>query len=406
MLWQITKWLIFIAIALLAFFALRQFLKPSVDTQQLIFATVQQGDLENTFSARGLVKPESEILLTSPLSTKIKSVLIEAGASLKKGNTILQLDTEFAALEYSKLKDELLVKENNVNRLELSLQKNIRDIELDNKIKQLEVKNLQAQVQDLIHLHHIGGATQEEVDQAKQNEEIARLQLQKLENELNYRNSSFKADVRNEELQSAIQEKVLNELGKKIALTQVKAPASGVLTWVNQAIGTQVEVGSPLAKIANLSSFTIEGTASDRFSENILIGLPVRIRVNREYINGQISQILPNIENNTVQFKVQLEQANSPLLKANMQVELFIVEDRNDNTLFVTKGSAYKGGKTQEFFVLEGDQLVKREVEIGITNMNNVEILSGLEAGDQIVINDNDQLRNKDIISLKTKEDE
>ncbi len=384
----------------LAIFAIRTLIAPKANQEQIVFATVTRGDLENTFTARGLVKPETELLLTSPISTTISKVFLEPGSQVKPGTTIISLNTEAATLEYSKLQDELKMKNNNVNRLQLSLQKNIRDIEIDHQIKELEVKNYQAQWNDIVRLQEIGGATQDEVEQAKQRLQIAQLEQQKLDNELNYRKSSFEADVKNEELQSSIQEKVLSELDRKIRLTNVTSPVSGVLTWVNQAIGTQVDTGSPLARIANLNSFSIEGTASDRFAEKIAVGLPVRIKINKEFLNGFISQILPNIENNTVQFRVQLDEPSSPLLKPNMQVELFIVEDTRSNTLILRKGAAYKGGKVQDFYVKKGDQLVQTPIEIGITNVNNIEIIGGANEGDVIAISDLSKYNNQKTIQL------
>lgn len=379
----------------------RKTLSKKVALSDVIVATVKQGDLENTISATGLVVPSSEVLVTSPLSSKIKSLALKNGDEVKPGSVIMRLDTEFAQLEYSRLQDELKMKENNVNRLQLTLNRNIRDIELDNQIKDLELQSLKAQLADAKRLLEIGGATEEEVERATQSVEIAKLEKKKLENELNYRRASIDADVRNEQLQSSIQEKVMNQLGKKIAKTKVVSPANGVITWINKNIGTQVDEGAPLARIANLSDFTIEATASDMHAKKIEVGLPVRVRINQEYLDGMISQILPSVENNTVTFNVELADANSELLKANMRVEVFIVESKKENTVYMMNGLGYRGGKSQEFFVVQGDQLVKRELQIGLTNNQNIEILSGAQPGDQVVVSDMKRFEEQKVIELK-----
>lgn len=327
---------------------------------------------------------------------------MKEGESVETGSTIMSLDTEFATLEYSKLQDELKMKENNVKRLQLNLEKNLRDIEIDNGIKDLELRGLQAKLKDAQRLLRIGGGTDEEIQQIEQRIAIGNLQKQKLENELNYRKASLDSDVKNEQLQSSIQKKVLNELGKKIKLTAVKAPNNGVITWMNTEIGTQVTEGQELVKIAQLNNFNIIGTASDIHTEKINIGLPVRVRINNEILNGRVEQILPSVKNNTVQFRVQLDAPDSKLLRAHMKVELAIVEGSKDNAIYMKNTRAYKGGRTQDFYVQDGENLVRRRCRIGITNNKYIEIVDGLNVGDQVVISDMTRYEDQDIIPYKT----
>lgn len=395
------RWSLIAVGIIVAFWFLRKAITPKISSKDVVVATVQEGYLENSFSARGTVKPASEIVLTAPLSTQIKEVLIESGTNVKRGDRIIRLNDEESSLEYRKLEDELSLKQNNVSRLQLTLQKNIRDIELDNKIQDLEIKSLRAKLEDAKRLFEISGTTQEDVEQAQQNLDIAILQKQKLENELKFRNASYEADVYNEELQSSIQKNVLNQLGSKIRKTIVISPVNGVLTWINDEVGSQVSEGAPVARISNLSSYYIEGTASDRYSEQLKIGDPVNVRINRDYLNGYVEQILPSVQNNSITFRVALEQPDSDLLKNNMTVELFVVMDEIENTTYVERGSGYKGGKVQDMYVVEGDKLVKKSIEFGITNLNNVEIINGALPGDRIVISDMAEYQGRNSIPLK-----
>src|SRR5699024_6929563 len=217
-----------------------------LEISRLLTGTAQSGSIENSITASGRVKPMSELTLTSPLNTRIKTIFLKNGTIVQPGETILDLDTEFAALEYEQLQDELELKDNNVIRMKLELEKNIRDIELDDRIKDLQVSNLQSLLADEERLLKIGGTTQEEVDKARQNLAIARFEKQKLENELEYRKASIESDVRNERIQSSIQKNRLAEIRKKIDLATVKAPVAGVITWLDANPGNQVTEGSPL----------------------------------------------------------------------------------------------------------------------------------------------------------------
>lgn len=386
---------------LFTIWGIRQLLNRPVDTTKIIQGMVDYGRLENSITAGGVVKPLSVLTLTSPLNTRIQANKKENGSFVKPGETIMTLDTEFAELELDRLEDELDLKDNNVVRMKLELEKNIRDIELDDKVKDLQVKNLEALLADAKRLLEIGGATQEEVDKAGQNLAIARLEKKKLENELGYRKASIGSDVLNEKIQSSIQRKRLSEVKKKIDLANLTSPVEGVITWMNKNIGNQVAEGDPLARIANLNSYSIEGQVADMHAGKIKVGLPIQVRLAKTVLKGRIEQILPAVENNTIQFRIALDQPKSQSLRPNMEVDVRIITDTKERGLYLPNGPAIKGGKLQTLFVIEGNKAVAHEVTIGMRTTERVEIVSGLEPGDQVILSDMSQYEKRPKIRLK-----
>lgn len=372
-----------------------------LEISRLLTGTAQSGSIENSITAAGRVKPMSELTLTSPLNTRIKTIFLKNGTVVQPGEIILDLDTEFAALEYEQLQDELELKDNNVIRMKLELEKNIRDIELDDRIKDLQVSNFQSLLADEERLLKIGGTTQEEVDKARQNLAIARFEKQKLENELEYRKASIESDVRNERIQSSIQKNRLAEIRKKIDLATVKAPVAGVITWLDDNPGNQVTEGSPLVRIANLSQYTIEGRLSDIHTGKIQIGMPVQIRVGRDILKGHIDQILPAIENNAIQFRISLEDPESENLRPNMKVDVRIVTHSKEHGLYIPNGPAIRSGKNQVLFIISNGEALARSVEIGMRTPEKVEILSGLEVGEKVVLSDMSAYEKRPKIRLK-----
>jgi len=388
-------------LAILLLWGLRSILNRPLDASQLLTGTVQRGPIENSITASGLVKPSSELTLTSPLNTRIETVFMKNGTIVQPLDVILALDTEFAELEYQQLEEELNLKDNNVVRLKLELEKNIRDIELDDRIKDLQVQNFEALLSDAQRLLEIGGSTQEEVEKARQNLAIARLEKQKLENELEYRKASIESDVLNEKIQSSIQEKRLVEIQKKIELATVTAPVPGVITWIDNNIGNQVSEGSPLVRIANLSSYTIEGQVSDMHAGKIRIGMPVQVRIGSQILGGSIEQILPAVENNAIQFRITLENPESENLRPNMEVDVRIITAVKENGMYVPNGPAIRGGRIQKLFVIGSEGAVAREVELGMRTAERVEVLSGLEVDDVVILSDMTAYEKRQNIRLK-----
>lgn len=367
---------------------LRGVLTPTVKRSELIVGEVREGEMENTVSANGTVEPSSEIVLVSPLSAKIRQVVTENGRQVKSGDPILILDTEYSELEFQRLKDELKLKDNNVVRLKLELEKNIRDIELDDQVKDLQVKNFEALLADAKRLQAIGGMTQEEVDKARQNLAIALLEKKKLENELKYRKESIASSVLNEQIQSSIQRQRLDELAKKLKNATLRAAAPGVITWLDNRIGTQVQEGDPLVRLANISSYSIMAQVSDMHADKISLGQPVQVELNNGIEMGEIEQILPAVENNTIQFKIRLRKADSDKLRPKMKVPVRVITDTRQRSIYIPNGPGILAGKSQKVFVLQAGEAVARTVELGFRTSDKVEVVSGLKAGEKVILSD------------------
>jgi HlyD family secretion protein len=199
-----------------------------------------------------------------------------------------------------------------------------------------------------------------------------------------------------------IEEKKLQELRRKLSETAVKAPRVGVVTWINESIGQKVNEGEALVKLANLEAFRIEASCSDRYANLVKTGLPVRVRVNREDLAGYISAILPAVENNTLEFIVELEKENHPGLRPNMRVEVFIVSDKKEQVLRVRNGAAFTGAVEQNVFVLDGEKAVRQRVNIGLTSSDFVELKNtSLQPGDRIIISDMKDYDHLETITLR-----
>ena len=248
---------------------------------------------------------------------------------------------------------------------------------------------MEADLQDAERLNKIGGATAEQVQRADLNLKIAKIEQQKLANELKYSKSVIGNDKRNLELELLIEGKSLKKLKEELRQTVVAAPRSGVITWINEDIGKQVTIGDPLVRIADLEKFRIEASCSDRYGQQVKVGMPVKVRIARQYLLGQISSVLPAVENNTIAFIIALEDAKNTLLKPNMRVEVFLISDKKEQVLLAKNGAAFKGGVSQYLYKIQDDKAIRTTVQLGLRNAENIEVAGGgLQSGDLVIISD------------------
>ena len=266
-----------IIILLLALYGFRAILSPAVKRSRILTAFAEIGDIEATLSASGTVVPEFEQVITSPIQSKIDSVNFRAGEEIEKGEKILELNKEFIILAHEKMLDEYELKKNKKSQLQLNLEKTLIDLNAEYDIKKLRIQFFESRLELEKQLQEIGAGTKESLEQAKLNLEISRRELEQLSNQIENQKKSLEADLKELDLQIEMQSKSIKELTRQIELADVRAEMSGVVTWINEDIGSSVNIGDVAAKVSDLSSFKVEASISDIHSEKLRIGNPVKV---------------------------------------------------------------------------------------------------------------------------------
>lgn len=390
---------------LVALFGLRNAMKTSIESDKIRLATAETGPVENSVSATGEVIPAYEQIYTSPIRASIRRVLLTPGTAVKVGQAILDLDKSLTEIELEKLNDQLALKRNGIDQLRMKLNKSLYDAEINDQIKLLYINRLRADLDAAKRLQKVGGSTGEEVTRAENALRVAELEKKQLENDLAYNRQSMSASLRETTLQAQIEEKNGKELTHKLKQADVIADRAGVLTWVNENIGSSVSEGEMLAKLADLASFRVEGSCSDVYAEQVKTGLPVIVKVNETVLRGLITQVKPTVKNGVVQFVIQLENSRHASLRPNMKTDVFIITDRVAQAVRVANGPTFKGKRRQFIYVLpkEGNVAQRRDVTIGLSNFDFVEIKSGLRAGEQVILTDLSEYENLEQITIEPK---
>lgn len=392
---------IVVVVVLTAIYFFRNILKTSVEASRIRTATAEVGPVENSLNATGEVIPAYEQIITSPIRASIRRVLLTPGTQIKPGQAILDLDKSMTIIDFEKMQDQLALKRNSIEQLRMKLNKNLFDAEADDQIKSLNINRLKAELEDTRRLQKVGGRTQEDATRAENNLRIAELEKTKLENDLSYNRQSMGASLKETTLQAQIEEKNLKELDRKLNQANIIADRPGVLTWVNENIGSAVTEGEILAKLADLGSFRIEGSCSDIYADQVKTGLPVIVKVNEINLRGTITQVKPSVRNGVVQFVVQLDDNHHSSLRPNMKVEVFVVTNRTAKAVRVANGPAFKGKKTQYVYVLTDKGIAqRREIQTGLSNFDFVEVKSGIQPGEKVIITDLSEFEHLEEITI------
>jgi HlyD family secretion protein len=393
--------LISLGVLVAAIWLIRVTFKSSIKRSEITTSVVKIGNIENTINATGEVLPEFEEILTSPINASIKNVTMDAGNRVKAGQSILTLDKSAAQNDYDKQKFQLESKQSEIQKLKLDLNKSFFDIQSNNDIKQLHIGNLADAVENAKRLYNAGGGTREGIEQAELNLKVAQLEKKQIENEIRNKQQTMQIEIKEAQIAADILENDLKQLQRKLDLANIIATRAGVVTYVNKNIGANVSQGESLARIADLSSFKVQGSISDNSLDQVHVGLPVIVLINDTQLRGHVANVSPSIQNSIISFDIQLDERNNKLLRPNMKVDVYLVTAAHSHVMMVANGPAFKGPTLQDIFVVSSGKAERRTIHIGLTNFDYVEIKDGVKPGDVVITSDMTEFKNSKELEVR-----
>ena len=385
------RWLLVagaLTLALGTVLAFRTVLKPRLRRGDILMATVEAGDVEAALTAAGTVIPGREAVLTSPIQSTIRRVAVAVGARVRPGETILELDKELANSSLARLDDEQLRNQNKNSQLQLTLERSLTDLRAQTQVQAVKVRSLQSALRDEQQLLQLGGGTTENVRQAELNLTVAQLEANRLTRQIQTQQRSNAADVRELGYTVSMQRRSITELASKLRQADISSQQPGVLTWVNDNLGAAVPAGEPLARVADLTRFRVRATLSDAYAGQLHPGDAVVVRANGTDLRGTVTSISPAVDKGVVTFYAQLANDHAPALRANLRADVFVVTRAHPHVLRLKNGPFYQGGQEQAVFVVRGGKALRKVVRFGDSNFDYVQITSGLQAGDEVVVSD------------------
>jgi len=169
----------------------------------------------------------------------------------------------------------------------------------------------------------------------------------------------------------------------------VRAGLAGVLQLVPVEVGQQVAPGTNLARVANPSRLKAELKIAETQAKDIQIGQAVSIDTRNGLVDGKVARIDPSVQNGTVTVDVTLDGALPKGARPDLTVDGTIELERLTDVLFVGRPALGQEQSTVGVFKLEPDGTASRtQAKIGRMSVDKVELVSGLNAGDQVVLSD------------------
>lgn len=378
------------------------FMAPSMKRESLDFVSVDKGTVETSADASGKVVPAYELIITSPVATRIMEIYCHEGDNVKKGESLMKLDLASEETELQNLADQRMMKRYDTEQTILDSRTYLTNLEMQIKAKEMSVARLKTETANERRLDSIGSGTGDRVREAELAYQTAVLELDQMRKQLHNEQLSHAAARKTKELEEGITAKNLAEKKRTLDDARIKAPADATITYLNSSLGTSISAGEKLAVLSDLNHFKILAKMPESNVDKLSLGSEVNVRVGKKTLTGRIGTITPQSNNGVVSFTVLLNNDSDERLRSGVRAEINVLYDIKEGVVRMPNGSYYHGPGQYILFVDNGEgALERREVMLGDGNFDYVEVQSGLRPGEKVVKNDLSEYNNRKKINLK-----
>jgi multidrug efflux pump subunit AcrA (membrane-fusion protein) len=185
----------------------------------------------------------------------------------------------------------------------------------------------------------------------------------------------------------------LEATGEVARTVPLRSPVSGFVTERMVYEGMQVEPGMALFQVTDLSEVWIEARFYESEASLVTTGAPVEVRLPQDpsvVLQGTIDYIYPTLDDASRTLAARVVLANDfGLLRPGMYADVTLSMDRGEALVIPDDAILDTGTRRLVFVSLGAGRFMPREVEVGTRSGGKAQILSGLEAGDDVVVHAN-----------------
>jgi len=176
-----------------------------------------------------------------------------------------------------------------------------------------------------------------------------------------------------------------------------------VLQEVPVEVGQQVQPGDTLARVAQPETLMAELQIPETQAKDVTVGQPAQIDTRNGVIDGSVIRVDPAVQNGYVQVDVDLEGELPKGARPDLSVDGTIEIERLDDVLYVARPAYGEAGSRIQLFKIvgDGDEAVRVDVGLGRASVNTIEVVSGLQEGDEVILSDPSAWDGHDRLKLK-----
>jgi HlyD family secretion protein len=371
-----------VAVALIGVtFALSR-LKPAAPTveRNLVWVdTVKRGPMVRQVRGLGTLVPEEIRWIASRTEGRVDRIVLRPGALVTPDSVILVLSNPTVVENATSADSQLKSAEAELANLKVTVEKGVLDAEaaLARAKSEFEITRLQAEVND--ELFKDGLVSALELRRSKVAAEDANTQYT-----IEQKRYAFTKEMIAPQL--AVKEAEVDRIRAQAKLRRDEADALNVRAGMPGVL----QPGANIARVADPARLKAEVRIPETQAKDIQIGQNASIDTRNGIVAGRVSRVDPSVQNGTVTVDVSLTGELPKGARPDLSVDGTIELERLDDVIYVGRPAFGQERSTVNIFKLDADQVyaARTPVQLGRSSVNTIEIVSGLQPGDRVILSD------------------
>jgi len=362
---------------------------PSVERATVWVDTVKRGPMVRQVRGSGTLVPEEIRWIPATTQGRVERIILRPGAQVTVGTVILELSNpelqqsvKEAQLAYQSAQAAYQNRKAELESQLLSQQSTVASIEANYKKAALTLEANEKLVKDGLISEINLKQSQSDAKELENRLAIEKRRLEMTQLGIKSQTAPQEADVNQRRAAYDLRLKQLDDL-------KVKSSMDGVLQLVPVEVGASVQPGANLARVANPHNLKAELRIAETQTKDITIGLPAEVDTRNGVVKGRVSRMDPASANGTVGVDVILEGPLPAGARPDLSVDGTIRLELLENVIHVGRPAFGQENSTVGLFKVGADgEAVRVNVKLGRSSVSTIEIIEGLQPGDQVILSD------------------
>ena len=371
----------------------------TVSRQELRFATVERGDVRRDVAVQGRIVTANSPALFAPAPGTVY-LQVKPGDPISEGQIV-------ATIISPELNNQLAQERTILQRLSLDFERQeiqtrttllanrqtleaaAVDLELARSNEYRATESMKASVISKAEFELI-------VAELKKSELLHQHAIENLA--LQKENLDF--ELRAKKLEVDGQQLVVNNLERQVGELELKSPITGVVGSVNVRDRDAVSQDASIVMLVDLTSFEIEINIPENYADDLELGLPAEIMVNNVSHPGQLTAISPEVTGGQVTGRIRFVGDTPSGLRQNQRLSANVLIESRADVLKVKRGAFVQSSGGRTIYLVEGDTGIRTQIQLGARGLRDVEVLSGLDEGEEVIISSIDTFNGAELVFL------
>lgn len=373
-----------------------------VDARTISVGTVARGEFNDYIRVTGQVQPITTVQL-SPLEAGIvERLVVEEGASVRKGDVLVELSNTSLTLEILNSEAELAEKQNILRNTLISMEQQKLDLRLDKVQLDLDVERKRRTWQQNEELYRSNLIAREDWLQSKEDYELAE-RKRELNIERQIQDSLYRTvQIEQMEENLANMKRNMELIRQRIGNLQVKSPIDGEVGLLDVVLGQSVTSGQKIGQVNDLSDYKVEAKIDESYIDRVRAGLDATFERQDTAFTMRLRKVYPEVRNGQFRADFTFVGAHPRNIRSGQTYYLHLELGQPTDAVIIPRGSFYQstGGAWIYVVAPEGDRAYKRQIRIGRQNPQYYEVLEGLEPGERVIVSGYENYGANDVLIL------